>query len=790
MLQIGVRVLLAFSLLLFPTLSFGQDCNLQVKGLVEDVDGESLVGATVTIESPFKGVTTNVDGTFTIDGLCIGNHILTIQYVGFEDQHLAIRVPLNRTLVVKMKPSIRILHDIVVEGQHSQKHSLSQSVGILSDEQISSVKGKPLGQMIQQIPGIQNIMTGGAIFKPVIHGLYGQRLLILNNGLRQEGQQWGLEHAPEIDTYIASEVEVVKGSEVVRYGSDALGGAIIINAQPLDYLSSVGGEINTSLNSNNRSAAFSAMLEGGLTRHAGWRVQGTIKKGGDFRAPEYNLSNTGMDEIDMSTTFGMEKNGKALELYASTFNTEIGILRSAHVGNLGDLQESIISKQPRYIEDFTYKISNPRQKVSHHLGKLSGSIDLNSAVTIRSIYGFQYDQRREYDVVRGDHNIPLFSVELYAHSLDVSVEHEKGPLSGSIGVSGVSKDNFNERGTALLPDYQQVNGGIFAIEKYRKKKWLLEAGARYDMQKYRAWIYDQSTLLLPEFNLNYFAVSAGASFHANNHARFTSNLSISHRPPHISELFSRGLHHSAASIENGLMIRDGSINTNTGDIRKERSYQWVNSFQYNDDRISLELSVYANYFEDYVYLTPSGTQLTIRGFFPVFEYRQTNALLTGSDAYASFDLTKHFTFVSKFAMVRAQDRSDGNKLPFIPPLQLENSLTFKKAAGGKWQNVFVTVSSQTVFEQKASPRTVYPEDVTEDDLEQTFDFMPAPATYVLLKAETGAKLALDNRDLTISFSVENILNSSYRNYMNRLRYYADEAGRNFSIRVNYSFHTH
>jgi iron complex outermembrane receptor protein len=715
---------------------------------------------------------------------------MIIKFVGFEDQYVTLKVPTSKPIVVKMKPSAKILHDIVIEGQHSRNHSLTQSLSILSEEQMLSSRGKALGEMIQQIPGVQSIMTGASIFKPVIHGLYGQRILILNSGLRQEGQQWGLEHAPEIDSYIASEIEVVKGSEAVRYGADAMGGAIIINTAPLHLPSGLGGELNAGLSSNNRGGSFSGMLEGGLAKHLGWRVQGTIKKGGDYHSPGYNLSNTSAREMDMSAALGFEKNGSTVEIYGSTFNTEIGILRSAHVGNLNDLQQSIVAELPRYVSDFTYDISNPRQKIGHHLIRVSADFPVAETNHLRLIYGSQYNQRREFDVRRGDQSIPSLSFELFAHSLDLSLDHGKGNWSGSIGASGILKDNYNERATGLLPDYSQLNLGIFLVEKWRKNKWLVEGGFRVDRQNFQVWMFDQSELINPKFNLQYVSASAGATVHPGNNTKVSTNVALAARPPHISELFGNGLHHSAASIEKGLLIGEDGVSTDQSAIRKERSFQWVNSFQFNRQGTSLEFSLYANYFNDYVYVAPAGTRLTVRGFFPVFEYRQTNALLTGADFFLSQDLSKHLGLTSKFSYVMADDRKSEGRLPFIPPAQWENGMSYKRSSIGKWKNFFVTLTGQAVFEQTRAPRTILPRDVTEEALTENFDFMPAPDPYVLVKLETGSTLTLENRDLTVSFAVENLLDRSYRNYMNRLRYYADEAGRNISIRLNYKFHAH
>jgi iron complex outermembrane receptor protein len=788
MLHLG-SLLLALSLgLIYPAVA--QNCSDSIRGLVEDTDGETLPGATIYIESLERGVASGEDGKFVLEDLCPGSYTLTVRFVGYEDHHVSLRVPSVRPLVIKLKPSVEILHDIVVQSHHSRNHSMTQSLSILSEEQILSSRGKPLGELVQQIPGVQSIMTGGSIFKPVIHGLYGQRLLILNNNLRQEGQQWGLEHAPEIDTYIASEIEVVKGSEAVRYGSDALGGAIIINTSPLHFPAGISAELNAGLSSNNRSGAFSGMLEGSLRKHWAWRIQGTAKKSGDYHAPDYNLSNTGAGEFDMSATVGFAKDGKTLEVYGSTFNSEIGILRSAHVGNLNDLQQSIVSEEPWFVDDFTYDISNPRQKIGHHLIKVSGGLKTGETNHLRFIYGTQYNQRKEFDVRRGDQSIPSLSFELLSHSLDLSYDHGKGNWSGSIGATGIFKDNYNNRGNGLIPDYRQVNAGVFAIEKWRQGKWLLEGGLRLDRQYFEVWTFDHDELINPDYTLNYLSASAGATRHVSNSSRISTNLGMATRPPHISELFSNGLHHSAASIEAGLLIRDGSIITDPAAIRKEKSFQWVNTFQYLKKETSLELTVYGNYFQNYVYLVPAGTRLTIRGFFPVFEYRQTDALLAGTDVSFSQGLNRHFSWSSKFSYVVGDDRRSKSRIPFIPPAQLDNSITYKKSKIGKWTNFYVSVAAQNVFEQTRAPRTILPRDIQDEDLDENFDFMAAPESYVLFRVEAGSTHSVGNRDLSVSISAENLFDQRYRNYMNRLRYYADEAGRNISVRVNYKFHSH
>ena len=786
-----IRLALLIGIVLSGVFTHAQtNCTNRLAGLVEDENGEPLPGATILIPSLSDGTASDAEGRFQFDNLCPGAFSIVIKFVGYADHNIQVRVPSNRTVVIKLKSVARMLHDVVVQDQHSKNHSFTQALGILTEDQLIQSRGKALGEILEQLPGLQSISTGNSIFKPVIHGLSGQRVLILNNGLRQEGQQWGLEHAPEIDSYIASEIEVVKGSEAVRYGSDALGGAIIISTPKLHLGSGTGGEFHTGFSTNNRGLSFSGNIENGFHKHWAWRAQGTLKKGGDYHAPDYNLSNTGAEEYDLSFAIGYGKGGKSIELYASSFNTTIGILRSAHVGNLNDLQQSITSSQPWFINDFAYEIGNPRQQTGHHLIKLAGSLDVSERAQLRVVYGAQYNQRKEFDVRRGDQSIPSISFDLLTHSVDVTLDHGNGPWSGSVGVTGILKDNFNERSAGLLPDYRQGNIALYALEKWKHNKWLLEGGLRVDKQFFRVWMFDESTLITPAFDVSYFSASAGATYRISDMARINTHAALASRPPHISELFANGLHHSAASIERGLLIQDEGVIIDNTEIKKERSIQWVNTFHYNRGSTFLELTVYANYLRDYVYLSPSGTQLTIRGFFPIFEHRQTDVLMKGADLFFAQNLTRRVSWTSKFSYVSADNREDTGRLPFIPPAQWDNAITYKKEIVGKWKDFFVTGGLAYVFSQDKAPRTVLPGNVTNADLAETFDFMDAPGSYALVRLEAGSTLSVGNKDLLISVGVDNLLNTSYRNYLNRLRYYADEAGRNISLRISYKFHSH
>lgn len=775
-----------------------QDCTGLVKGIVLDEAGGPLPGAVITLEESKAQVLSAVDGSFSFMRLCNGSYHLTVTFIGYEPLVHGVVVPQGRLLRLRLHPSETVLADVVVEG-HRAAESATQTVAILREADLGELHGKPLGESLKEIPGVSALQTGPSIFKPVIDGLHSQRILILNNGIRQEGQQWGVEHAPEIDPFIASEIVVLKGAEAVRYGSAAMGGVIIINPPPLHQTKKVGGELNLGLMSNNRMAVFSGLVEGNLAVDSkwSWRLQSSVKRGGDYHAPEYNLSNTGVGEFDFSGALGFEDEDRGLEVYLSSFNSEMGILRAAHTGNLDDLWRSIGSQRPWYIDDFTYTINPPRQETNHHLLKLSGHQRVKGLGKLTVLYGGQFDNRKEFDIRRSGRSArPSLSLNLVSHVLDVSIDHSHASHSGSFGVNGTLKQNRNDTEETgirpLLPDFRQASAGLFVLEKWKNDDLILEAGARYDFQHLQVLTFTHSQQLIkPQFNFSFLSGTLGATFLFNPRLRLLSNFGISSRPPHVSELYSEGLHHGTASIEEGLMREGGKINTEQSLISNEHSRKWINTLQYTDEKLSVDFSVYYNAIDNYVYLRPTGTRFTVRGYFPVFRYQQTDALLMGSDAALKWNINKKFALSSKVSYIYARDRQKDDVLIYIPPAQFENGVTFSLPSIGKLQDFHVGVSVPITFRQNRAPEAVDPRAIDEGTLsDRTFDFAPAPAGYVLLNAKVGFKLPVGEHKLGVILSGENILNTSYRNYMNRLRYYADDIGSNFILRVSYNFLSH
>lgn len=272
-------VLLVILCVISVSLFSQEDCVYSLSGQITDLDdGSELEGCFVTLFNQSNAKITNSHGKFRFDNLCRNSYSVLIQHIGCKDTIIKIEVNSNITLNIKLPHSAIEFSAIDVMDK---KHEISstQSESSLSGAGLESQKGKNLADMLSTISGVGVLKTGSNISKPMIHGMQGYRLLILNNGIRQEGQQWGNEHAPEIDPFIAQKITVIKGANAIKYGSDAISGVVLVEPNDLPDTASVTGEVNVIGMSNGRAGVVSGILQGYFDKLKGinWRVQGTLK---------------------------------------------------------------------------------------------------------------------------------------------------------------------------------------------------------------------------------------------------------------------------------------------------------------------------------------------------------------------------------------------------------------------------------------------------------------------------------------------------------------------------------
>lgn len=747
----------------------GKHCQHSLYGVVTDSETlEPLLYANVVISDLEKGALTGQNGEFRIEGLCDGPVRVTVSHIGCETTEYEVTIREDTHFDIQLPHSAA--HDTVHIHDDHPDPKPTQAEDKLTGPELEKLKGKQLGDALSELAGVTALQTGPSIFKPMIHGLHSNRVLVLNNGIRQEGQQWGSEHGPEIDPFIASELKVVKGANSVRYGPDAIAGVVLVEPAPLRDTAGIGGRLDLVGMSNGRMGATSGMLEGNFARLPafGWRIQGTLKRGGDMHTPDYNLDNTGLREYNFSAAAGWQTARYGLDVFYSQFNTDLGIYAGAHIGNLTDLQLAMERDTPLVVSPFSYEIRRPFQHIEHELTKVRGYLRTGAAGKLSLTYARQYNLRQEYDSHRrgsaGTDAPPELHYEITTHSGDIVWESEKfGDLKAQVGLSGITQANTYD-GFFFIPNFRSYGGGGFLILRLVKLRWELEAGVRNDYKHLQIWMWENGSLISPEFDWSNFNGTVGGLVRVSPHLSLHANVGTAWRPPAVNELFSDGLHHGAAAVE----IGDRSL------VPEQALNSIVTAKYKGHDKLRGELSLYYNYIHNYIYLQPVfPATLTIRGAFPTFRYSQVDATFAGADLSMAWKFVPSMMLEGKASVLRARNRTADEFLVLMPADRFEARLTYTFPDSRHLKDPFLTLGGSFTRRQNR--------------VEPDSDYSPPPDAYGLLNLEAGTALAFGKQTINVGFGVYNVLNTRYRNYLNRFRYFTDEPGRNFSLRLSVPF---
>ncbi len=797
------RHFLVVFLLLIPFLGIGQQCTFRLYGKVLDFHNRApLAGATLFL--PELGITaiSDFNGTYSFEALCAGAYELEIMHPECRTLIFQLRITETAEKDFRLEHHLEELDEVKVVGSVFSKKTNSGLEQRISNETLLRNSGGSLGDALKELTGVSSLNTGATIVKPTIHGLNGSRVLILNDGVRMQDMEWGDEHAPNVDINSASAVSVIKGASALQYGGDAIGGVILMEQAILRSKDTLYGKTIINGISNGRGGSVSSELSRVFKNQWFLKAQGSFKRLGDQEAPSYILSNTGIAETGSSIQFGKRTFNWGFHARYSYYDAEIAILRASHIGNVDDLIRSINSGVPEIIRPFTYDLRNPRQEVTHHLGKIAFYNRYKGLGKWSVQYDFQHNRRLEYDVRRGElDNRASLDLELTTHSLSSDFKwdaHEK--YQWQVGVMGRYQENFPNPATGvrrLIPDYQKIDLGAFIIGEYQLlPNWSIDGGFRYDFSQIDAtkfyqtsrWeergydqefnsfvIEDLGTQLLtnPVFDYHNVSGTSGVQFSKDNNVFVRFNYALSQRAPNPSELFSDGLHHSAARIELG----DLRINSET-------SHKFSFSLEKRYQNWGFTIEPYGNFINDFVVLEPTGVEFTIRGAFPVWSYRQTNAHLLGMDASAYINWGSDWQTDHQFSLVKGKDVAKDIPLINIPSANFTNRIRFSKK---EWHGLEVSLFSNLVLRQNEFPpniRVFSPEQQQEVLLE----INTPPDAYHLLGVTSKVEFSLGGSSvLSTSLNVNNILNTSFRDYLNRQRFFADGLGRNVLIQLIFNY---
>jgi iron complex outermembrane receptor protein len=777
--------------LLITYVSFAQQKNrTQLSGRITDTKtGWPLAGASVVLADSRTGTFADSAGHYILKNIPVGHTIVEISSAGYKTlvEHLDLNdtTEHNFSLLPSMLVNEGVTVTAVVNATSIRKTPIP--ISRVSKTELLQGASTNIIDALSRQPGISQLSTGPAISKPVIRGLGYNRLVVINDGVRQEGQQWGDEHGIEIDENSVSRVEIVKGPASLIYGSDAIAGVInIITTTPVP-VNNVRGNILSSYGTNNRQRSFFGNI-GGNQNGFNWNAWGDYKAAADYEN-KYDgvVFNSRFNEHNVGGYAGINKSWGFTHFIVSSFNQKLGVIEGER-----DVNGNFVKQLPGGIagvpneNDFTSIHPDvPYQHVRHLKFIWDNSFKAGAGKVTLNL-GWQRNQRQEF----GNPDAPkrndlYFDLKTFNYNAIYHL-NEKNGWTTSIGVNGMRQNNQNKANEVLIPEYDLFDIGSFIYTQKTIGKTTVSGGIRYDHRFLDSKELKEGTdTRFTGFKRNFsnFSSSAGISYSPTENFVLKFNLAQGFRAPGIPELASNGAHEGTNRYEYG-----------DPNLKSEKSYQGDLGIEVNSDHFMLTATAFYNKVNDFIFYSKlpgansADSLVDVNGdLIPAFKFGQHDAHLAGVELVT--DLHPHpfdwLHWQNTLSYVRGKFNSaiTGDKdMPFIPATRWISELRTELFPSGKTlRGLTLNFEVDHTFNQN-HPFTAYETET-------------ATPGYTLLNAGISGNIISKNKTLfSIYLNATNLADVAYQNNLSRLKYTdvnpltgragVFNMGRNFSIKLN------
>jgi iron complex outermembrane receptor protein len=751
--------------------------------ITDSKTGEALPGVNVVFPDLKQGTATDADGRFTFNNLPRGRFIILVTSLGYNTISQTVDTGAGQAVEFKMGQAATEIGQVVVTGV-SQATELRRSpvpTTVIDRTRLNQTSGTNAIDAIAHTPGVSQITTGAAISKPVVRGLGYNRVVTLNNGARQEGQQWGDEHGIEIDEFSIDRAEIIKGPGSLLYGSDAMAGVINFLAPDPIAEGRITGTATANYQTNNHQQGYSFLNAGNLNG-LNWQLRGTRKVAGDYRNRyDGRVFNSGFNEWDANGYVGLNKSWGYSHLTFSTFNQNLGLIEGVRDSASGRFVRDVAvgnQVESRVVSDdelHGYGLTVPRQLVNHfRVGTDNSFIIGDQGGRLALQVNYQQNLRREYgDALRPNEAQLYFQLR----TVDYAVRYYLPEFSGwnlAVGTTGLRQQNRNLGEEFLIPAYTMNEGGVFGVLKKSFGGLDLSGGLRYDVRRISAQslYFDAdehptppttpgAETKFPGFVSTFqnYSGSLGAAYNLSDRLAVKANVSRGFRAPNIAELGANGVH-------------EGTIRYEVGrpDLKAETSVQLDAGVSYVTDHVRFSVDAFENTINNYIFqrrvLNRAGQDSLVSTGpdIGLFQYVQGQARLMGGEV--TLDFHPHpldwLHFENSFSMVRARQLDvpeDQKYLPFIPADRLQSELrgNFRRQ-GKRLTNMYARFQLEQTFAQNR--------------YFAAYDTETATPGYTLFNAGVGTDVAdAKGRTLfSLFITANNLFDVAYQSHLSRLKY--------------------
>jgi iron complex outermembrane receptor protein len=768
--------------------------KVQLNGNISDKrTGEPLVGATVYSPDLKVGCVSNLQGNYLLNNLPETKILIQVNMVGYRTIIQTIDLSVETTINFAMEYVATEINEVVITGLSAatEQKRTPVPIGIVPKTELLQNTSVNIIDAIAMQPGISQITTGSGISKPVIRGLGYNRVVTIQNGIRQEGQQWGDEHGMEIDEYSINKVEILKGPASLAYGSDALAGVINLISAPSLPEGKIEGNITSNYQTNSGLFGYSLDISGNRKGFV-WDLRYSNKLAHAYKN-KYDgyVYNSGFKESAIGGLIGINRSWGYSHLEISAYNITPGIVEGE--------RDSITGKFLKITDDGTLRTATgndlksyspglPFQKIHHYKIVLDNTV-ISRFGNIKATLGFQQNRRQEFGEDPDQYGL-YFLLNTLSYDFRYNLPAFRN-FQVAFGTNGMQQTSENKGNEFLVPAYDLFDFGFFMIVKKSMGKVDVSGGFRYDTRKQSG-----EDLFLNEagervsnpgatdihrftaFNsvFSSFSGSLGAAWQISKTVYTKINISRGFRAPNISELGSNGTH-------------EGTLRYEIGDpgLKPETSLQFDYTLGLSTEHISAEATAFYNTINHFIFLrklnSNSGSDSIIDGN-TVFKFIPGNANLYGGEIRV--DIHPHpydwLHFENTFSYVRSiqHNQPDSSRyLPFTPSPRIQSTIRTDVAVLNSWfRNFYVKFTVDHFFAQNK----YYSANATET----------ATPGYTLLNLGTGTDLLLSGKTLcSIFINISNLADIAYQSHLSRLKYAPENyaTGRNgiYNMGRNVSF---
>ena len=797
--------LVLFSMLL-PGLAAAQ--TTLVGKVTDKTTREPLIGVTIYFSDLKKGGLTDTLGQYRISGIPAGSHRVEARFLSYKTQIRTVRLLTGELATnFSLEPEASQLQEVVVTGLTTGATVKDSPVPIMTYNKIQwlQTSSTNLVDAVGKLPGMSQITTGVGLSKPVIRGLGFNRVITVHDGVRQEDNQWGEEHALQVDEYSIDRYEIIKGSGSLLYGSDGLGGVMsLISARPPEA-GVLRGQLLTNYQSNNGMVGLSGVVEGTTQRGLFGRVRVSTKSAGNYRN-RYDgfVYGSAYREYDINGTIGINRKWGYSQIYMSNWHQDVNIVTGERdpTGRFQELvrvssdSEALAPVSDATLRGRTIELANYQNlnnfKTSWNTFAKIGSGNLSAIIS------YSQNRRQEFASTLTPGQPALY---FYLQNVFYDLKYYFGGQNGwdfTIGGNGLWQHNQNKGLQVLYPGYRSLDNGLFLFAQKKTDRLTINGGLRMDIRLMRInSLYADASGVFSEapiaggdvrfagLNKTYAnpTASFGATYAVSNRWTVKANIGRGFRAPSTPELSANGEHTGTFRYEIG-----------SPNLRSETSFQSDLGIAYESPDVSVTASLFQNRINNYTYsekvLDRFGRDSIVDPARPILTYRYTqgNAVLFGGEAQLTVNprSVRWFHLTTSYSLVRSRNLSATNDsaryLPFLPPPRVIGQVKLTKSElGNHFRNLYTLLEIEHNWRQNEALLAYGTETQTPG--------------YTLINLGAGSDVVNNNgRALfQLYLTIQNVFDIAYQSHQNRLKYFGvNEAtgrrgvynmGRNVSVKI-------